>query len=110
MGSTSLSLLPSSRSKVISVHSTWRSSKNKFYAPQTGAGRENELEFKNSRVCEVINNASLEDYKKRSLLDLVKNFEQEVEAKAVGKEKSVLSDYVIDYRTFNYIDKVIDNP
>ncbi len=34
----------------------------------------------------------------------------EVEMQVGDKTKSILNDYVVDYKAFNYIDKVIDNP
>ena len=42
----------------------------------------------------------------------MKNYEEEIQDKEkTGKEeKNALNGYVIDYKTFNYIDKVIDNP
>lgn len=64
MSSATLSLIPSARSKTIAMHTTWRSTKNKFftneYLANTKHNSNNELEFRNSRVCEVINNESLE--------------------------------------------------
>lgn len=42
----------------------------------------------------------------------MRDFEEETTEKAKGpnQEKNALKGYVIDYKTFNYIDKVIDNP
>ncbi len=37
MSSTTLSLLPTARSKTIAMHETWRSTKNKFYSSDTKA-------------------------------------------------------------------------
>lgn len=39
----------------------------------------------------------------------MKNLDDESQHKT-KEDKNVLNGYVIDYKTFNYIDKVIDNP
>lgn len=39
----------------------------------------------------------------------MKNLDDENQHKT-KEDKNVLNGYVIDYKTFNYIDKVIDNP
>lgn len=51
MSSTTLSLIPTARSKTIAMHETWRSTKNKFYGSDSkGEGHVGGVPFRNSRV------------------------------------------------------------